>query len=574
MANYLYNGVELPDINEVWNKVNKEHWRYASIFMSSSARASLYFTQGPCRISSGNSELVDIPGGYHYSYWNGGTWSDPTSYDDPFTSDNAKYAVWANFDILNTDGSVYLAASDPVPVGGEPTTRTEWQKQDAYKPNTEWDGKTFYRVMGGKWVKQDVVVPQVVEVEPDVPEPDVPDPDVPEPDVPYPDDCLTFASAKPFTLRVSTTEKIWDGTMYYSTDMETWSEWDGVTTISSAEHYGEQRVYVRGKGNSFITGFTTASGKYVWRLSGSKISCNGNIENLLDYEIVKNGEHPVMAGHCYHQMFENCASLTRAPDLPATTLATSCYSSMFKGCTSLTSAPELPATTLATSCYSLMFQGCTSLTRAPDLPATTLTDHCYYWMFRKCTSLTRAPELPATTLTLRCYYHMFQGCTSLTSAPELPATTLSEECYDYMFYGCTSLTQAPELPATTLAKACYFYMFYGCTSLTQAPELPATTLAQNCYYAMFRDCTALTQAPELPATTLAQNCYYAMFNGCTEIKLSEMQIGEYQTPYRIPTSGTGTTATDALTDMFTGTGGTFTGTPSINTTYYTANEVV
>ena len=41
-------------------------------------------------------------------------------------------------------------------------------------------------------------------------------------------------------------------------------------------------------------------------------------------------------------------------------------------------------------------------------------------------------------------------------------------------------------------------------------------------------------------------------------------------------SGTGTTATDALTDMFTSTGGTFTGTPEINTTYYlsTNNMIV
>lgn len=34
---------------------------------------------------------------------------------------------------------------------------------------------------------------------------------------------------------------------------------------------------------------------------------------------------------------------------------------MFKGCTSLTTAPELPATTLASSCYSNMFCKCTSL---------------------------------------------------------------------------------------------------------------------------------------------------------------------------------------------------------------------
>ena len=152
--------------------------------------------------------------------------------------------------------------------------------------------------------------------------------------------------------------------------------------------------------------------------------------------------------------------------------------------------------------------------------------------------------------------------------------TMTDQCYESMFNGCTSLTAAPALPATTLANSCYYGMFYGCTSLTSAPELPATTLASACYSMMFRGCTSLTAAPALPATTLAERCYYGMFNGCTNIKLSTTQTGEYQTAYRIPTSGTGTTATDALTNMFRNTGGTFEGTPEINTIYYTSNTVV
>ena len=149
--------------------------------------------------------------------------------------------------------------------------------------------------------------------------------------------------------------------------------------------------------------------------------------------------------------------------------------------------------------------------------------------------------------------------------------TMADYCYTYMFFRCTSLTQAPALPATTLANWCYACMFYGCTSLTQAPALPATTLAEACYSGMFYGCTGLTQAPALPATTLANNCYQTMFYNCTSLKLSSTQTGEYTQEYRIPSSGTGTTATGALTNMFTNTGGTFTGTPEINTTYYLSN---
>ena len=85
---------------------------------------------------------------------------------------------------------------------------------------------------------------------------------------------------------------------------------------------------------------------------------------------------------------------------------------------------------------------------------------------------------------------------------------------------------------------------------------------------MFNGCTSLTKVPALPATTLVIYCYYNMFYGCTKIKVSSTQTGEYAVAYLIPTDGTGTTATDALTDMFASTGGTFTGTPEINTTYY------
>ncbi|MBR2278642.1 MAG: leucine-rich repeat protein [Eubacterium sp.] len=275
-----------------------------------------------------------------------------------------------------------------------------------------------------------------------------------------------------------------------------------------------------------------------------------------------------LANNCYYEMFRGCTSLTTAPALPATSLATYCYSYMFDGCTSLTTAPVLPATTLANYCYQSMFNGCKNLTTAPALPSTSLASNCYYFMFNGCTNLTTAPALPATSLAPSCYYNMFNGCANLTTAPELPATTLAEQCYRSMFQGCTSLTTAPELPATELANYCYYNMFKGCRSLTTAPELPATTLASNCYYSMFQDCTSLTTPSELPATDLTDFCYYTMFRDCTGIKLSTEKTAEYSVPYSIPKGGTGTEGTYSLTDMFTSTGGTFKGTPSINTTYY------
>ena len=380
---------------------------------------------------------------------------------------------------------------------------------------------------------------------------------------------LTFSSPNSFTLAVGDATKHWDGTLEYFSADKTWTVWDGTTTLSSVNNDGEHVLYLRGTGNTVITGDNT---NYKWVFTGSDISCIGNIENLLDYATVESGAHPTMATNCYRYMFRDCTSLTQAPILPATTLATNCYQLMFYGCTSLTQAPFLPATTLADFCYQGMFRGCIALTHAPVLPVTTLAPYCYNSMFYGCTSLTQAPVLPATTLADYCYLGMFSGCTALTQAPVLPATTLALYCYHSMFQDCTSLTQAPALPATTLASSCYRYMFKNCTSLTQAPELPATTLKTNCYQHMFSDCTSLTQAPALPATTLENYCYHSMFLGCTSLKLSSTKTDEYTQEYRIPTAGTGTTATNALTDMFTSTGGTFTGTPEVNTTYYLSSD--
>ena len=298
-------------------------------------------------------------------------------------------------------------------------------------------------------------------------------------------------------------------------------EWDGNVEYStdkstwiiwdgSAIPSSNNKLYMRGSGN---TTFYTSNGM---RLAlSARAGCYGNLNTLLDY---------------------------RKP--PSKLAATSCFQNMFENCVNLTHAPELPATTLYPSCYQQMFLGCTSLTQAPELPAAALSPYCYY--------------------------KMFYGCTSLTQAPELPATTLKNFCYQDMFYGCTGLTQAPELPAMTMTVFCYCQMFYGCTGLTQAPELPANTLASQCYSEMFYGCTGLTQAPELPAASLKGGCYQSMFYGCTGIKLSVTQTGDYKTAYRIPTSDTGMAETNALTYMFGLTGGTFTGTPTINTTYYGA----
>ena len=142
-------------------------------------------------------------------------------------------------------------------------------------------------------------------------------------------DYLTFSSPNSFTLKTGNAAKNWDGTLEYSTNAEDWSVWDGTTTLNSSS---DNKLYLRGTGNSKIC---RDSDTTRWVLTGSNISCNGNIEILLDYQTVFNGEHPAMAGYCYSYMFAGCTSLVTAPALPATTLAFVCYYNMFNYCSKI-----------------------------------------------------------------------------------------------------------------------------------------------------------------------------------------------------------------------------------------------
>jgi hypothetical protein len=154
--------------------------------------------------------------------------------------------------------------------------------------------------------------------------------------------------------------------------------------------------------------------------------------------------------------------------------------------------------------------------------------------------------------------------------------TMATHCYEYIFRNDVALTVAPMLPAIILSEFCYRGMFCNCTSLTVSPSLPATTLANSCYGNMFQGDTALVIVPALLATTLITNCYNFMFYGCSAFKVSSIKTGAYQHAWRIPVSGTGTEAGATNWNYYTlsSTGGTFTSTPQVNTTYYIENKPV
>lgn len=212
-------------------------------------------------------------------------------------------------------------------------------------------------------------------------------------------------------------------------------------------------------------------------------------------------------------------------------------------------------------------------------PLTTIpSDYCFAGLFKGNTKTIdlSASFLNATTLKKYCYANMFNGCTGLTKAPNLPVTELTEGCYYGMFEG-TGLTALPDLKATTLVPFCYANMFKNCKSIQQGIDMSSITKldgAVSCCESMYEG-SGLISAPRLAAPgvllTDAKNCYKAMFKDCENMKVSEAALTSAPADYCFCPDYDGYDGTHLMSyyagDMFTGTSGTFAGTP----TYYNAD---
>ena len=219
----------------------------------------------------------------------------------------------------------------------------------------------------------------------------------------------------------------------YSVDGgRTWKKLDPVTSVVM-ENVGD-KVYIRGNNPK---GFSESIVRYAYfEMTSGAIAASGSVMSLIDG---KGLSTTIPNDFCFAFLFSGCETLTKAPELPATSLRELCYFAMFGWCYNLKEAPLLPATQLAENCYGSMFTDCSSLTQAPALPATQLAPSCYSFMFQNCTNLKEAPVLESKQLAERCYASMFTNCSSLEKAPLLLATSLVEGCYQEMFSGCTSL---------------------------------------------------------------------------------------------------------------------------------------
>ena len=128
MANYLYNGVELPNINGVWT--DKETYPYAFISEIGLLPTYLFLCSNPVTVTpdGGNYGTIHWQTGTEIATYtlSDGVWTlQSTETSDGSVGNYGNYIIWSSFDLLNeTDDSVILAASDPVSAGSSGTANT------------------------------------------------------------------------------------------------------------------------------------------------------------------------------------------------------------------------------------------------------------------------------------------------------------------------------------------------------------------------------------------------------------------------------------------------------------------
>ena len=165
MANYLYNGIELPELPE-WDK---DTYPYACIVRPRAGDDNMRIL-----IVSAASFIVEVRVGYGTNIEFGvlldngvpakrtesiSIADNPLSWGEIAYDYTYSYGValgehvilWSNTDVFDEDGEVFMEGTDPVPVGVLTLTASDLYK----KVNGQLVKHTLYKKIGGVLVKVD-----------------------------------------------------------------------------------------------------------------------------------------------------------------------------------------------------------------------------------------------------------------------------------------------------------------------------------------------------------------------------------------------------------------------------------
>lgn len=261
---------------------------------------------------------------------------------------------------------------------------------------------------------------------------------------------LEFVSDNSFTMSAT---KLWDGTIEYNNG-NGWTTWTG-SSVAPTIMDGKYRIYFRGSNNTYIMG-TNGSQSNAWKITGSNVECNGNLDNLLDYNTAKEGNIPTRAAYCFYHMFDSCEALVKIP--------------------ALGKAYSTPVTNLNRTapnyCFAYMFYGCSNILEPADL--------VYYGAGNYS------------------YMAMYQNCIKLTKGIEFRNGDAGEYAYSHMFYGCSNLGEVKSF-GTPTGKYIFYRTYSHCNSIKIIPDIVynrgLTSKNNNPFRETFSSCLGLKKYP-------------------------------------------------------------------------------
>ena len=143
-----------------------------------------------------------------------------------------------------------------------------------------------------------------------------------------------------------------------------YGEWTPVVKDSEVSFGGDKGdLRLRGKNENGTAKFNGGNATITFTNPDVKVACKGDIRTLLDWENYKTVN---TQNARFSYLFKDCAVLTSAPELPATTLANGCYENMFLNCTKLSTVTML----------------------APSEKISKASNYCYNWLYNAGTDKT------------------------------------------------------------------------------------------------------------------------------------------------------------------------------------------
>ena len=211
---------------------------------------------------------------------------------------------------------------------------------------------------------------------------------------------LVFTADSQFSIKTANRAKNWDGTLYYSNeyyaDNSMWSVWNGTDEIFSNKGIGEEkeRIYIRGLGNSYLTGSQDNKKAFVVSFDGisdddSRLAtCNGPISSLLKYTAAENDKH-----------------------IANVTVGNWGFGYLFYKCR-IYSAPRINVNALHYSFHSMF--SCSNLRIAPLIEWNMdFGDNGMHWTFDSCKYLETVPYISRYEASNDPYHGIFHGCNSM-----------------------------------------------------------------------------------------------------------------------------------------------------------------